>query len=363
MSEPEGPEAERAADEVGEEREVSRLLVAAGPRDEVPAEDLAQIKAAFRAAWQLQVGERTRPPAPARRARLPRSLLALAATLALVLGAAWWLSRGPVVPAPSVVARVESLRGGLATSAARGASHFGVGSEIPAGAWLETSVDGAEGPGVAALRLSSGTSLRLDGATRVCLETANRVRLERGAVYLDSGGLDHRAGVVVVTPLGEVREVGTQFEVRLLAGEGGTGESEMRVRVREGEVRLEAGGGSRSATAGQELTLRSDGSVARGSVIGHGTPWDWVLAAAPPLASEGRTLGQLLEAVARETGWRIDFADEGLAASARSIVVHGDLGPLRPDQVPDVVLAGAGLRGEVVDGALVISRIDAPSSP
>ncbi len=355
MSEPEGPRAARSAAESEEEREVDRLLAGAGPRDEVPAEDLAEIKAAFRTAWQEQVGGQARPPAALRTARFPRPLLALAATVLLALGAAWWLRRGDVDPSPRVVAKVESLRGGLSTAAARGASHFGIGSEVHAGAWLETSSDGAEGPGVAALRLAGGSSLRLDAGSRVRLETATRVELARGAVYVDSGGAPGGTGVVVATALGEVREVGTQFEVRLLEGEAG-----VRVRVREGEVRLEGRVGSQpgpeSARAGEELTIRADGAVARGGVAGHGPLWDWVLAAAPPFANQGRTLGQLLEAVARETGWRIVYADEGLETSAGSIVVHGDLGTLRPDQVPDVVLAGAGLAGEVVDGALVISR-------
>ena len=282
-----------------------RLLEEAGPRPEVPPEDLAQIKAAFRAEWQEHVRRRRSPD---------RRLWLLAASIVLALGLGWWLWP-PASSSP--VAHVESS-----------------GQTINAGARLEAH----DGP--TAFRLEGGSSLRLDAGSLVHLVSASEVRLERGAVYLDSEGIGR---IAVHTPLGTVTELGTQFEVRLLG-------SAVRVRVREGAVRLE----SHRADAGTELTLRADGSVTRSPIAAYGPPWNWVLKAAPPVRIEGLTLAEVLARVTRETGWKVRYEDPGLAESAGGIVVHGDVGHLAPDQALEVVLPGAGLDHEVVDGVLIL---------
>jgi ferric-dicitrate binding protein FerR (iron transport regulator) len=289
---------------VNEEEQVRHLLEEAGPRPEVPPEDLAKIKAAFRAEWQEHVRQR-RPP--------DRRLWLLAASILLVIGLGWrfWPE------SPSLVARIERS-----------------GQTINAGARLET------GEAPEAFRLEGGSSLRLDAGSRVRLVSASEIRLESGAVYLDSEGTDK---VAVHTPLGTVTELGTQFEVRLL-------ESAVRVRVREGAVRLE----SHRADAGTELTLQADGSVTRSRIAAYGPPWSWVLKAAPPLQIEGLTLAEVLKRIVRETGWTIRYDDPSIAASAGEIVVHGDVGHLAPDQALEVVLPGAGLDHRIVDGVLIL---------
>jgi hypothetical protein len=300
---------------VNEEERVRHLLEEAGPRPEVPPEDLAKIKAAFRAEWQ----ERFRP----RKARRPSRLFwSLAASVLVILGLGfgWWLWPWPPVP----VARVES-----GTKA---------GEEIQPGAALET------GEEPAAFRLQGGPSLRLDAGSRVRLVSISEVRLERGAVYLDSEWTRGRGGSVAVhTPLGVVRDVGTQFEVRLL---GAT----LRVRVRKGAVRV----GPHQADAGTELILRDGGSLTRSRIAAYGPPWSWVLKAAPPIRIEGLTVAEVLDQVVHETGWTIRVEDVAVVDPASRIVVHGDVRHLTPDQVPEVVLPGAGLDYQVVDGVLIL---------
>lgn len=334
-----------------EEEEVRRLLESAGPRSEIPPDDLAQIKRAFRAEWQQYVHQRQ-----ARRFSTwnERRVLALAAMLLMAaVGIVWWLRRPDVPGVLPRVARVESVTGVVTarnpfTEDGTRPVQLTAGMEVFRETEIQTAGAGPGAPGHAALRLAGGVSLRLDAGSQVRLVDGSTVDLDRGAVYLDSGG---QPGLVLVrTRLGLVQDIGTQFEVRLL--EAG---SALRVRVREGEVRIEKGGAAYPAVAGVELTLRADGTVMRQQVAGHGSPWSWVLAAAPPLEIEGKTLQEVLDRVARETGWTIRYADEDLAASAGSIVVHGTIGHLTPDQALDVVLPGAGLRYEVVEGVLVIS--------
>lgn len=334
-----------------EEQEVRRLLEKAGSRPEVPPEHLAAIQTAFRAEWETRF--RRTPRRPRWQVALP-----LAAAVLLALGAGWWWWKaGAPAPPPAAVARVERVEGTVVVrSPASGDPASAVleealetGQELLAGAELET----AETGGRAALRLASGLSLRLDAGSRGRLLTAAVFQLDRGAVYADTGaGPGGGGGIEIRTALGVARDVGTQFEVRLLEEQGPA----MRVRVREGTVLVERGEDSRAAEAGTELALGSDGSVRRGKISRYGSPWAWVLDTAPRPAMEGWTLARFLAWVGRETGWEIRFADPGLEASAGEIHVYATLGSLTPEEAPAAVLPGAGLGFEVVDGVLVVRR-------
>lgn len=296
---------------MNEEDQVRRLLEEAGPRPprpEVPPEDLAKIKAAFRAEWREHVRRRRSPD---------RRLWLLAAMLVLAVGLGWWLWPAPSTP----VAHVEGTSG----------------TEEGAAFFSGTQVVTEEDP--LALTLEGGASLRLDTGSNVRLVSASVIELLRGALYLDSAGAGN---VSVQTPFGTVTEIGTRFEVRLL-------ESALRVRVREGAVLLD----SHRAEAGTELVVR-DGTVTRNRIAAWGPEWSWVLKAAPPIQVEGRTLKEVLKRVTRETGWTIRYEDPKIEASAGEIVVHGDVGHLAPDQALEVVLPGAGLDHQVVDGVLIL---------
>jgi hypothetical protein len=312
-----------------EEEVVRRLLERAGPRPPIPEEDLAAISAAARSAWQAEVRRRSRISA-----RGPVWALAagLAAVLAIVLGLAWWRASQSDRALPTVVARVEAVQGAVyfETETLR------EGETIPQGAALRSR------NGRASLRLPDGTVVRIDADTQVRLASAGALELERGAIYADtaSGTLEVR------TPLGTVRDIGTQFAVRVT-------EPALRVQVRDGKVAVERGGQTYVAPAGEELVLRSDGTLEKQKIPAYGPEWNWVLGISAGFDIEGRSLRDFLDWVSRETGWRIAL-EEGLAAEG--IVLHGSLGELRPDQAPFAVLPGAGLEGELVDGSLIVRR-------
>ena len=367
-----------------EAERVRRLLEEAGPRPAVPTEDLAAIKKAFRAEWTEHVGNR---PLEGSRSPLPRPLLALAAVLLVALGLGWWVWRTAPPAGPETVARVEILDGAVtARPPQKGGDGDGDGEavialavdrELPAGTELVTGAAGAV-PGRAALRLASGVSLRFDTGSRARLQSGSEIELAAGALYVDTGAVDTGAdtgtgapsggleALRIHTPLGVVRDVGTRFEVRLLAADGeegegpapgtGGGADALRVRVRAGRVDLRWDATSDSAEAGEELTLHADGSVDRGRIAVHGAAWDWVFKVAPVFEIEGRNLAELLDWVARETGWEIRYGDPALAEAAGSIVLHGSLGEATPDQAPEIVLPGAGLRFRMEDGVLVVER-------
>lgn len=312
------------------EEDVRRLLEAAGPRPPIPPEDLEAISAAARAAWRTQIRRRPAWPLAA----------GLAALLAVAIGLAWWRASSETATPPPEVARIEAATGPLHLAEGNAWREVSPGESLPLGVLLRSSAR-------ASLRLAGGPVLRLDTGTRVRFAEATVLDLEEGSVYLDTGS---GQTVAVRTSLGTARDVGTQFAVRL------EGAAAMSVRVREGKVAVERDGLSYDAPAGQELVLHGDGTLERREVAAYGPAWEWVLDAAGRFEIEGRTLQELLDHVARETGWQVRFADPELAGSAREIVLHGGIGNLRPDQAPFAVLPGAGLEGELVEGVLVIRR-------
>lgn len=381
------PTAAGAPPEV-DEAEVRRLLERAGPRPAIPPEDLAAITAAARAAWRGEVERRAegaesaglagrierRTPAvdagealarfqefaetaPGRRRRPDWVMPALiAAVLALSVGLVWWLAgRGG---AAAEIVRAESVAGNTWIGG-EGIGYFRplrAGEPIPAGATVHTVTDTADiAAGRASFRLADGTVLRLDAGTVARFVSPAAVALEQGAIYADSG--ENGSGLTVTTPAGTASDVGTRFTVRLI----GPRRPALEVRVRDGAVAVERGGQRWLTPAGEELVVSPSGEAQRRPIDPWGPDWDWVLEAAAGYQVEGRTLGELLDWVSRETGWTVRWADPDLAASAREIVLRGAIGRLRPDQAPFVVLPGAGLEGELVEGGagraeLVIRR-------
>lgn len=328
-----------------EEQEIRDLIAGAGPRVEPPLEEVATIKAAAREEWREMVERERRR----RRGLRVRGGLALAASVLLALVGGWWWSGRTAPSTAPVVASVELLAGTVHTD---DAVALAVGGRLTAGASVETAgwVDGSSAG--TALRLSGGQSLRLAAETRVKLLSAGRFELERGSLYIDSDSAAAGDGVEVVTALGVVRDIGTQFEVRL-----GEGDAALRVRVREGEVSLAADGESYRGARGDQLSLLGAGPVVRAKVEPYGPEWDWVVATAPSIETEGRTLDTVLGWVARETGRDVRYADPALAAAASDgeIVVRGSVAG-SPAQTLHLVVNASGLRYQVENGTILISR-------
>ena len=333
---------------VDEEESVRRLLKDAGPRPALPADDLASIKEAAYTEWRRRYGDR------GSRRRPVRLWMALAAAALLAaVGLVWWARIPDSAPASAPAAASIELLTGVARWEASGEIAQllpgAVGRPLPAGSELETQA-GSERSGRLALRMAGGASLRLDAGTRVRLASATLVELTRGAVYVDTGAEPGRGEEVAVrTPAGLFQGLGTQFEVRAEGGGAAT-----RLRVREGSVRLDRGDDSVRTDTGQELIVRSDGSLDHGRTAAYGPEWDWVLKTAPMLDIEGVKVRTFLDWIAREAGWRVELADEQTASLCDSIVLHGSINHLTPAEAPSVVLSSSGLGHRVSDGTLFV---------
>lgn len=309
---------------------IASLLRLTGARPAVPADRAARVRDAVRAEWRAATAGRVR------RRVLARRLAALAAVLLAVAGIALLRVRrfGPG-PAPEPVGHVEIGSGALRA-----------GATLSTGDLLQTS-----GTDRLALRLASGHSVRLDQGSRARIVSARDLELLRGGLYVDSGGPasaggSEAASVTIRTPAGTVQEIGTQFEVRLI-------EASVRVRVREGRVRLGRPGVPVEVTAGREVVVRADGTASEAPIQDPGSAWTWPGEVVPMMAIDGRTLGEFLGWFARERGLTVRYADGDLAASAPAIRLSGSIDGMTLDEGLASALSVSGLSHRI-DGTILL---------
>ncbi|MGH2651937.1 MAG: hypothetical protein ACRDHK_12100, partial [Actinomycetota bacterium] len=70
-----------------------------------------------------------------------------------------------------------------------------------------------------------------------------------------------------------------------------------------------------------------------------------------------------LDWIGRETGLRIEYGDPTIASDASTIVLHGSIEGLRPDETLAAVLPTCGLGHSVEGGALILDRAFPGSGP
>jgi hypothetical protein len=372
---------------------IARLLGDAGARPPIPREDLDAIAGAARAAWRARERERagragsggaaratsagaTPSSAAMTRRRPPRAIagLALAAGLmALFFGTrAWWHARdaGPPAAVPAAPARVAvvvasttSLRveeGGVERIVAAGEAI--IAGTIVHGASTATGATDASSAS-ATLRLESGAEIRLDAGASARLASPTRIDLLGGALYADTDpeatlGAATRHGpaprLEIHTAAGVARDIGTRFMARLVAG--GSAPT-LEVLVRDGAVAVERDSDSMIANTGEQITARAGAPIERVAAPTWGPEWAWVVDAATPLEVGGRSVADMLNWVARETGYTVRYEDAALAEAARATILQAsrEQTTMRPDQAPFVLLP-ANLEGEVEAGVLTVRR-------
>ena len=198
----------------------------------------------------------------------------------------------------------------------------------------------------------TATPRRWRGAMRPCGSTAGRAfasrrRASSRSIAARSMSIRIVPECVIHTPIGSVRDIGTQFEVRLAA-------DRMRVRVREGRVDLQHGGATHSAEAGVELDADARGGVTQHSIAKNGAEWEWVVRAAPPIHLDGRTLSEVVASVTRDEGLKPVWLDDA-AKNAATMRLHGDV-PLTPEEALDTALVASGLTSRTDGDRLIIKR-------
>lgn len=292
------------------ERDLRRLFAHAQPRPTPPAADAEEIRRAVYAEWDAVTG---------RRVWAKRSAYAAAASVLLAAGV--WFT-GPFESAVplTTVARVERVQGNVAGVA--------IGGSVAAGTRVTT------GEGQVAVRLASGGSLRIGAGSEVVLTGLDGAQLVAGVLYFDSEDQRPGAQFMVETAIGTVRDVGTQFLVRVDPVQG-----VLDVGVRDGEIVLTKDGESGMARVGERLVATEDTSTLRRDAMAtFGGEWSWAESLAPPFDIDGRTVGDFLAWFAAQTGRSVVFGSPGAQRLAQDTTLRGSI-DLEPLQKLSAVLA------------------------
>lgn len=214
-------------------------------------------------------------------------------------------------------------------------------NSISAGTGLRTLAGGG-----AALSLGKGVSLRLASATEVQFDGPRDILLRDGMLYLDNRA-SLGTGLRIGTPLGTLRDVGTQFEVRVTDGL-------LRLRVREGRVEIDRAGQHLAGEAGEQLEIDVLGGVSRSAISPTDVSWAWAETMAPAPDIDGRPATELLAWVARETGRRLRYQSLVVEQRAATVILHGNIRHLAPLAALDAMLATTDLKYVLIGDTMEI---------
>jgi len=315
---------------------VERLVKLAGEPDLPSAEGMQRARAASERAWRQMLAQPV-PRAP-RRGRFLSLGLAVAASLALV---AWFVGRAPELALPVMVGKVVAIEGEARTHGEGAEASLKLNAPLSTGTVLETS------RGRVAIAFGTALSLRLDRGTRLAFDAPDQITLSAGTLYVDSGGISASSALRIVTPAGEVRHIGTQFQVFVAA-------DLTRVRVREGRVLVESrdGGARQDLASGEALEVRGGEFFLQRGLPAFGGDWAWAATVGPVLEIENRPLAEFLSWLVREQGWRLHYASETLQEQAGQIRLHGSMAGLEVSAMLERVSLVTGVRLEVRHGVL-----------
>lgn len=310
---------------------VAALIQAAGRRTEPPADAYRQVLDAAMTALRQKTARR----------RERNWLIGAAAASIAVVSFVLLFQRGQLSLQPRVATVISTIGAVQLRSGNRWQSLVDPGGAVTAGAGLRTLAGGG-----AVLSLGEGASLRLAGATEIRLDGERHLTLRDGMLYLDnraSLGTGFRIG----TPLGTVRDVGTQFEVRVADGM-------LRLRVREGRVEVDRAGRRLTGGAGEQLEIDVLGGVTRSAIAATDPAWRWAESMAPAPDIDGRPAAELLAWVARETGRRLRYQSVVVEQRAATVILHGNIRHLAPLAALDAMLATTDLEYVLIGDTMEI---------
>lgn len=314
------------------DRQIEELLRQAGPRPQPSEIGKKRAYKELHAQWANQ----TRSRKPIWLGGVAAGLIAVVAVLVL---------RQPTLPVERIAFGNIALELGAGVSVSR--SDETLTSD---GSLLELSVgDRIETDSVSRVLIEtrSGGSLRLDTQSQIQIDGPSEVRVLDGGLYFDSGSTRVASvdpALVVVTPAGRVRHIGTQYMVRV-------DRRDTTVGVREGIVEVSSPQDSSSirATSGTLVPFQGATPGITEALLPTDGHWEWVMSISPPLAGGRVSAHSALIWIGRESGLLVRFAAD-VEARAKQIEVTG-LEQLAPLEALELLAEVSGLE-------IIISDVD-----
>jgi ferric-dicitrate binding protein FerR (iron transport regulator) len=302
-------------------------------RPPVSADALAQLRILAESEW--------RRAAAAHRHQRAWRRMGLGVAAAGVFAVCGWLASTQLV-APGIIGVIAgNASGGLVVE------HLWPSrSALAVGTPLRTNLRIHAG-GTSEVAINGGGRLLLKDGTTIVTTAAHEIELIQGAVYVDMDPSRSHGALGVRTSYGLITHVGTQFEVT-------KSDDGQLVRVREGVAQI-TGVANGTARAGEEVALDAKGVVSRRALSTSDATWGWVDAAPIVYEVEGRTLGQFLRQVARDTGRQLDFMNESARQVAERTILHGSVRGLSALDALHELLATTSLSAELLDGKIRVS--------
>ena len=317
----------------GSNEDIERVLTEAlhtGPPDTATLQRLRNVASRE---WRLSVN---RSPAQALR---PRVWAAAAVLVCVIAGIAWFLRP---------IADTKPLGVVVRTEAGGGTISGGLFHHQPLRAAVDLHVgDALQSQGAALITLNAGGSLRVGPDTALRFTALTEIALQKGKIYVDFPPTARSGALDVSTRAGTIAHVGTAFEVL-------SNDEIVRIRVREGRVRLRHESQETLLDAGTQLTADRAGNITRGSVEPYGREWLWVAGLTPDFEIEGRPLLEFLHWAARELGREVKFADSHAQEVAERTILHGSVKGRDPMDALNSVLLTTSLTYEVRGGTIWI---------
>jgi ferric-dicitrate binding protein FerR (iron transport regulator) len=324
---------------VGDEGLLQTLFKHTEAREKPSAENELAARKALHAEWRQIVARRNR--------RRVWAALAVAASVLIVVGAVIRLAGGPVSPGPAVqLAVVENQVGTpliYPNDESNRAEQLRIGDMLIKRQEVETRTGSAT-----ALRWIHGQSIRLDENTRIRLDSADSIWLYSGRIYVDTTRRSSGAEALTIFTLGaQVRHVGTQY-MAAVSAEGTT------VSVRSGKVALDLSGSEYLVARGEQLTVTGTGKHRLQQIETWGELWQWTESVTPDFDSDGRTVAELIEWVATETGHSVDYVSFDAENRARQTILKGKL-EREPMKALAMITQTSDMDAQVSDGLIEVS--------
>ena len=331
-----------------DEETMAKLLKIAGPRAAIPSSVESRVYGRVLAEWQSSTQE------PDSDRVYDRVLRTWQTSNAWSLGVRWILPMGVAASAllavmlltqPEPIPQVSIATVSKVVRDNTGTSKFILDEAIYAGETLTTGVGGG-----LSLLLARSESLRIGENTQIRIDARDRFTLISGRVYADTGEFVYRdGGLIIETPFGSVRDVGTQFAVSI---EGQL----LDVAVREGRVDVQQETDAFVAVAGERLLVTGNGQVDTVAVATNSEYWSWVSDLAPSYDIENKSLLDFLKWAARETGMELVFDNNDIRLKAMRTDVFGSIAFLTPNEALESVLSTTAYEYRIETDRIVIQN-------